>query len=183
MILGDNIFSGSDFQTVLKQTDQNETGAVIFASQVACPERYGVVTFDEYNNILSIMEKPEQAVSKWAVTGLYFFDRSVVEKAKTLNFSKRGELEITDLNNLYLKDHELTVCCLPSGFVWLDAGVPDSLLEAAQYICSVQKRQGIVVGAPEISAYTQGWIDKIQLERLIHALLPSQYGRLLAGCL
>jgi glucose-1-phosphate thymidylyltransferase len=179
MILGDNIFYGLDFSKHLTATAELETGATVFGYYVTDPERYGVAEFDETGKVLSIEEKPTQPKSNWAVTGLYFYDNSVVAKAKGLKPSKRGELEITDLNRIYLEEGTLTVELLGRGMAWLDTGTHDSLLEAANFISTIQNRQGLQVACIEEIAYRKGYINKTQLLQLAEPLKKNQYGQYL----
>ena len=166
LILGDNIFYGHHFTSKLKNTVKQikkESGAVLFAYPVKDPQRFGVVEFDENNKAISIEEKPKKPKSKYAVTGLYFYDNKVVSYAENQKPSKRGELEITDLNNEYLKNNEVTIELLPRGFAWLDTGTPESLLQASEYIKAVQDNQGIKIACLEEVAYRMGYITKEQL--------------------
>ncbi len=167
LILGDNLFHGQNFESTLEKVSRNaNSSATIFAHLVKDPERYGIVEFNSLQDVISIEEKPEVPKSNYAVTGLYFYDESVCERAKTLKPSKRGELEITDLNNLYLKDGELKVELLGRGMVWLDTGTFDSLHDASSYIRTIESRQRLKVGCPEEIAFRMGWINEIQLEKL-----------------
>lgn len=179
LILGDNIFYGHDLQELLKSADQRETGATIFAYHVNDPERYGVAEFDDNNQVISLEEKPRQPKSNFAVTGLYFYDNEVVDLAKSLKPSPRGELEITDLNRLYLGQKSLTVEVMNRGYAWLDTGTHDSLLDAGQFISTIESRQGLKIACPEEVAYRQGWIKASQLEDLAKPLLKNQYGEYL----
>ncbi len=179
MILGDNIFYGHDFAAQLAATSRQNKGATVFAYPVHDPERYGVVEFDAKGRALALKEKPEKPKSRYAVTGLYFYDNSVVRMAKTLKPSARGELEITDLNMLYLKQKKLDVCVLGRGMAWLDTGTHDSLLEASQFIETVEKRQGLKVACPEEVAYRKGFIDANQLKKLAAPLHKTAYGQYL----
>lgn len=179
LVLGDNIFYGHDFQTLLKTASAQSQGATVFAYHVQDPERYGVAEFDEAGKVLSLEEKPKKPKSNYAVTGLYFYDDQVVELAKTLKPSFRGELEITDLNKLYLEKAQLQVRQMGRGYAWLDTGTHDSLLEAAQFIATLQQRQGLKVACPEEIAYRQKWIDAAQLEKLGQALVKNGYGQYL----
>ncbi len=166
LILGDNIFYGHHFTSKLKNTVKQikkESGAVLFAYPVKDPQRFGVVEFDENNKAISIEEKPKKPKSKYAVTGLYFYDNKVVSYAENQKPSKRGELEITDLNNEYLKNNEVTIELLPRGFAWLDTGTPESLLQASEYIKAVEDNQGIKIACLEEVAYRMGYITKEQL--------------------
>jgi len=179
LILGDNIYFGHDLPQLLERASARETGASVFAYHVHDPERYSVVGFDETGRVTSIEEKPSAPKSNYAVTGLYYYDERVVEFARQLKPSPRGELEITDLNRLYLEAGELTVERMGRGFAWLDTGTHDSLLEAGQFIATLEKRQGLKVACPEEIAWRSGWIDDSQLERLAKPLEKSGYGRYL----
>lgn len=179
LILGDNIFYGHDLQEILDSANKREGGATVFAYHVNDPERYGVAEFDNNNQVISLEEKPENPKSNFAVTGLYFYDSQVVDLAKSLQPSKRGELEITDLNKLYLKEKSLSVEIMDRGYAWLDTGTHDSLLDAGQFISTIENRQGLKVACPEEIAYRQGWISANDLERLAQPLLKNQYGQYL----
>jgi len=179
LILGDNLFYGHDLQPLLKQADARANGASVFAYHVNDPERYGVVAFDEAGKAASIEEKPSKPLSNFAVTGLYFYDQTVVEKAASLKPSKRGELEITDLNRLYLDDDQLFVERMERGYAWLDTGTHDSLLEANQFVATLEKRQGLKICAPEEIAWRMGYIDKAQLQKLADQYGTSEYGQYL----
>jgi len=179
LILGDNIFYGHDLQELLQSADQRETGATVFAYHVHDPERYGVAEFDDNNQVISLEEKPAKPKSNFAVTGLYFYDEQVVDLAKGLKPSPRGELEITDLNKLYLAQKNLSVEIMDRGYAWLDTGTHDSLLDAGQFISTIENRQGLKVACPEEVAYRQGWISASQLEDLAKPLLKNQYGQYL----
>lgn len=183
LILGDNIYFGHDLPRLLDSAAARESGATVFAYHVNDPERYGVVGFDADGRATSIEEKPASPKSNYAVTGLYYYDERVVEFARQLKPSPRGELEITDLNRLYLDAGELTVERMGRGFAWLDTGTHDSLLEAGQFIATLEKRQGLKVACPEEIAWRNGWIDDTQLERLARPLEKSGYGRYLANIL
>jgi glucose-1-phosphate thymidylyltransferase len=172
MVLGDNIFYGNGLSTLLQEAVENKSRATVFGYYVEDPERFGVVEFDKDGKVLSVEEKPQQPKSNYAITGLYFYDNRVVEYAKSLKPSVRGELEITDLNRVYLEQGELDVKLLGRGFAWLDTGTVDSLLEAADFIKTIEKRQGIKICAPEEIAYLQGWID---LEQLLES--AGRYGK------
>jgi glucose-1-phosphate thymidylyltransferase len=176
LILGDNIFYGHDLRGLLAEAGSVSDGATIFAYHVGDPERYGVVEFDAQRRALSIEEKPLEPRSNWAVTGLYFYDAEVVEIAKTLKPSPRGELEITDVNRHYLDKGYLNVQIMGRGYAWLDTGTPESLLEAAEYVRILEKRQGFKIASPEEIAYRQGFIDSAQLQRLSDQLGKSDYG-------
>jgi glucose-1-phosphate thymidylyltransferase len=179
LVLGDNIFYGAGMGTLLK-TKANPDGAVVFAYPVSDPERYGVVEFDKNNKVLSIEEKPTQPKSNYAVPGLYFYDNDVVEIAKNMKPSPRGELEITDVNKAYLEKGKLEVGVLTRGTAWLDTGTFDSLQEAGQFIEVIEKRQGLKVGCIEEIAYRMGFIDKTQLLKLADKFMKSGYGKYLA---
>lgn len=179
LILGDNIFYGHDFNQLLSRANQNTVGATVFAYHVQDPERYGVAEFDQNNKVISLEEKPAQAKSNYAVTGLYFYDAQVVEIAKSLKPSARGELEITDVNKTYLAQGELQVELMGRGYAWLDTGTHDSLMEAGQYISTIEKRQGLKVSCPEEIAYRQGWINAEQLAQLAHVMRNNDYGQYL----
>jgi len=179
LILGDNIFHGHDLQQLLHSADQQEDGATIFAYHVLDPERYGVAEFDNNNQVMSIEEKPTKPKSNFAVTGLYFYDKQVVDLAKSLKPSSRGELEITDLNKLYLNNKKLSVEIMDRGYAWLDTGTHDSLLDAGQFISTIENRQGLKVACPEEVAFRQGWINASQLEDLAKPFLKNQYGQYL----
>jgi glucose-1-phosphate thymidylyltransferase len=183
LILGDNIYFGHDLPRRLADAAGRERGASVFAYHVHDPERYGVVGFDEDGRVTSIEEKPPAPKSSYAVTGLYYYDERVVEFARQLQPSERGELEITDLNRLYLEAGELTVERMGRGFAWFDTGTHDSLLEAGQFIATLEKRQGLKVACPEEIAWRNGWIDDAQLERLAGPLEKSGYGRYLIATL
>jgi glucose-1-phosphate thymidylyltransferase len=179
LILGDNIFFGPGFTTILQKAAKRKTGATVFGYRVKDPERFGVVEFDKNYNAISIEEKPVDPKSDFAVTGLYFFDNSVVNIAKTILPSKRGELEITDINKLYLQNSNLKVELLGRGFAWLDTGTHNSLLEASVFIETVEKRQGFKVACLEEISYRMGYINKEQLIVLAQPLMKSDYGRYL----
>jgi glucose-1-phosphate thymidylyltransferase len=176
LILGDNVFFGSGFVTLLRSAADTDSGATVFAYPVRNPESFGVVAFDEDGRATSIEEKPSQPRSHFAVAGLYFYDSQVVEIAKSIKPSFRGELEITDVNRAYLQAGQLTVRVMTRGMAWLDTGTPDSLLEAAHFIQTLEKRQGLKVGCPEEVAWRLGWISDCQLEQLAAALPKSGYG-------
>ena len=179
LVLGDNIFYGHDFHQLLGNAMARTDGATVFAYHVNDPERYGVAEFDASGKVLSLEEKPAQAKSRYAVTGLYFYDQQVVELAKNLKPSKRGELEITDLNRLYLEQGELNVEIMGRGYAWLDTGTHESLLDAGQFIATLERRQGLKVACPEEIAYRQHWIDAAQLEQLAQPLTKNEYGHYL----
>ncbi len=177
LVLGDNIFYGHSLQPLLQSADIQRQGATVFAYHVQDPERYGVAEFDAQGKVLSLEEKPQQPKSSYAVTGLYFYDNQVVELAKALQPSPRGELEITDLNKLYLQQGQLNVQLMGRGYAWLDTGTHDSLLEAGQFIATIEQRQGLKVACPEEIAWRAGWIDAAQLEKLAQPLLKNGYGQ------
>ena len=179
LVLGDNIFYGYDFHHLLGNAMSRTAGSSIFAYHVQDPERYGVVEFDAQGKVLSLEEKPRQPKSNYAVTGLYFYDQQVVSLVKSLKPSARGELEITDLNRLYLKQCALNVEILGRGYAWLDTGTHESLLDASQFIATLEHRQGLKVACPEEIAYRQQWIDAAQLERLAQPLIKNGYGQYL----
>jgi glucose-1-phosphate thymidylyltransferase len=179
LVLGDNLFHGHDLVPQLQASYGLTSGATVFAYPVRDPERYGVVEFAPDGQVLSIEEKPTSPRSRYAVTGLYFYDASVVERAHQVRPSPRGELEITDLNRLYLDDGQLRVELMGRGMAWLDTGTPDSLHEAASYIRTLEHRQGLKVGCPEEVAWRMGWIDAIAMERLAGPLRKSGYGNYL----
>ena len=176
LVLGDNIFYGHDLTVKLQQANQRQHGATVFAYHVNDPERYGVVEFDQQGMAVSLEEKPKQPKSNYAVTGLYFYDNQVIDIAKSLKPSDRGELEITDVNNHYLAMNQLTVESLGRGFAWLDTGTHKSLQEATNFIETIECRQGLKVACPEEIAYRMGFIDHEQLNRLAHPLMKSNYG-------
>ena len=179
LVLGDNIFYGHDFQALLGQAMQRKTGASVFAYHVHDPERYGVVAFDDNKRALSIEEKPVKPKSNYAVTGLYFFDEQVCDIAAAIKPSARGELEITEVNATYLRQNQLSVEIMGRGYAWLDTGTHDSLLEAGQFIATLEKRQGLKVACPEELAFRHGWIDAAQLEALARPLAKNGYGQYL----
>jgi glucose-1-phosphate thymidylyltransferase len=179
LVLGDNIFHGHDFQQLLEGADSENTGATVFAYHVQDPERYGVVAFDAQGKASSIEEKPLKPKSNFAVTGLYFYDSQVVGIAKAVKPSARGELEITAVNQAYLKMNALSVKIMKRGYAWLDTGTHDSLLEAGQFIATLERRQGLKVACPEEIAYRQGWIDAAQLQKLATPLAKNGYGQYL----
>jgi glucose-1-phosphate thymidylyltransferase len=177
LVLGDNIFHGHDFHQLPGNAMARARGASVFAYRVNDPERYGVAEFDASGRVLSLEEKPIQPKSHYAVTGLYFYDQQAVELAKSLKPSPRGELEITDLNRLYLEQGSLNVEIMSRGYAWLDTGTHESLLDASQFIATLEHRQGLKVACPEEIAYRQGWIDAAQLEKLAQPLTKNGYGQ------
>jgi len=179
LVLGDNIFYGRGFGGILQDAAELEDGAMIFGYYVNDPHRYGVAEFDKDGNVKSLEEKPENPKSNYAVTGLYFYSNDVVQKAKNLKPSKRGELEITDLNNLYLDEDRLQIKLLGRGFAWLDTGTPESLLQAANFIETIESRQGLKASCIEEIAYRRGFINKEQFKELIGPLKKSKYGQYL----
>ena len=179
LVLGDNIFYGHDFNELLGNAMVRSDGATVFAYHVHDPERYGVAEFDHTNKVLSLEEKPKNPKSNYAITGLYFYDKDVVSMAKSLKPSARGELEITDLNRLYLEKEKLNVEIMGRGYAWLDTGTHDSLLEASQFIATLENRQGLKVGCPEEISYRRGWINASQLEKLAAPLSKNGYGQYL----
>jgi glucose-1-phosphate thymidylyltransferase len=179
LVLGDNIFYGHDFHELLGNAMQREQGASVFAYHVHDPERYGVAEFDTQGKVLSLEEKPQTPKSNYAVTGLYFYDNQVVDLAKSLKPSARGEYEITDLNRLYLEQGQLNVEIMGRGYAWLDTGTHESLLEAGQFIATLEHRQGLKIACPEEIAWRYGWIDAAQLEKLAKPLAKNGYGQYL----
>ena len=176
LVLGDNIFYGHDFETLLSNADAHSEGATVFAYHVHDPERYGVVEFDAAGQAVSIEEKPQQPKSSYAVTGLYFYDRQVVDIAKAVQPSARGELEITAVNDAYLRKNQLAVQIMQRGYAWLDTGTHDSLLDAGQFIATLERRQGLKIACPEEIAWRKGFIDSAQFEALAQPLAKSGYG-------
>ena len=183
LVLGDNIFYGHDLVKLMQRADAQTSGASVFAYHVHDPERYGVVAFDDQQRALSIEEKPKQPKSNYAVTGLYFYDQQVCDIAAHIKPSARGELEITDVNRCYLEQKQLNVEMMGRGYAWLDTGTHDSLLEAAGFIATLQKRQGLMVACPEEIAFAQKWIDAAQLEKLAAPLAKNSYGQYLLNLL
>lgn len=179
LILGDNVFFGQGFTEILKECSKLKSGAKVFGYYVKEPKGFGIVEFDEEKNVISIEEKPNNPKSNYAVPGLYFYDNTVVEKAKNLEPSSRGELEITDLNRLYLKENNLRVQLLGRGLAWLDTGTHDGLLEAANFVEAIQKRQGLYIACLEEIAYNKGWIDRKKVLELAEPLLKTNYGKYL----
>jgi glucose-1-phosphate thymidylyltransferase len=176
LVLGDNIFHGHDLATMVQEAATTTDGAVVFAYPVQSPEAYGVVEFDARGNAMSLEEKPEKPKSRYAVTGLYFYDGNVVEYAKALKPSARGELEITDLNRIYLEKGKLRVQCFSRGMAWLDTGTHDSMLDASMFIATLEKRQGLKIACPEEVAYRMGYISAVELTALAAPLMKSGYG-------
>jgi glucose-1-phosphate thymidylyltransferase len=176
LVLGDNIFHGHDLATMVQEAATTTDGAVVFAYPVQSPEAYGVVEFDARGNAMSLEEKPEKPKSRYAVTGLYFYDGNVVEYAKALKPSARGELEITDLNRIYLEKGKLRVQCFSRGMAWLDTGTHDSMLDASMFIATLEKRQGLKIACPEEVAYRMGYISAAELTALAAPLMKSGYG-------
>lgn len=183
LILGDNLFHGASLTQQINLQSLNKEGSTIFAYQVKDPERYGVVEFDKNNNVLGIEEKPNSPKSNFAITGIYFYDSTVVEKAKSLLPSKRGELEITDINMLYLKENKLKVEVLNRGIAWLDTGKYDSLYEASGYVYTLQKRQGLKISCPEEIAWRKNWISKEKLSKIAENYKNNEYGKYLQNLL
>jgi len=180
LILGDNIFYGHNFHHLLSSASSKTEGATVFAYRVNDPERYGVVEFDKNHQVISLEEKPKSAKSNHVLTGLYFYDNQVIDFAKKLKPSARGELEIIDLNRFYLEQSQLNIEIMGRGYAWLDTGTQESLLEAGQFIATLENRQGLKVACPEEIAYRQGWIDSHQLKKLI---TPNEYGKYLNSLL
>jgi glucose-1-phosphate thymidylyltransferase len=183
LVLGDNIFYGHDLHSQLASAQGRDAGATIFAYQVADPERYGVAEIDATGRVLSLEEKPAEPKSRYAVTGLYFYDNRVLDIARELKPSARGELEITDVNRAYLRWNDLTCEVMGRGMAWLDTGTHESLLEASQYIATIERRQGLKIACPEEIAFRQGYIDAAALERLGRELAKNGYGQYLLGIL
>lgn len=183
LVLGDNIFYGHDFNSTLQEASAKTSGATVFAYHVHDPERYGVVEFDPQGRAISLEEKPAQPKSNYAVTGLYFYDSQVVDMARNLKPSARGELEITDINRLYLEQNQLDVAVMGRGFAWLDTGTHESLLQASQYVQTIEARQGLKIACPEEIAYRQKFIDAAQIERLAAPLAKNGYGQYLLALL
>lgn len=183
LVLGDNIFYGHEFANDLAAADAQTAGATVFAYHVHDPERYGVVEFDRAGRAVSLEEKPLAPKSSYAVTGLYFYDNQVLDMARELKPSPRGELEITDINRLYLERDQLNVQVMGRGHAWLDTGTHESLLDASQFIATIEKRQGLKVACPEEIAFRKGWVDAAQLEKLAQPMLKNPYGQYLAGLL
>lgn len=179
LILGDNIFYGNSLHEKLAAADQRNEGATVFAYHVHDPERYGVAEFDKSGKVISLEEKPQQPKSNYAVTGLYFYDEHAPEYAKQIRPSHRGELEITDLNKIYLEKGQLSVERMSRGYAWLDTGTHESLIEAHQFVQTIEHRQGLKIACPEEIAFRQNWINELQLEKLAQPILKSGYGQYL----
>ena len=179
MILGDNIFFGQSFTNILERSAKFKEGAVLFAYKVKDPERFGIIEIDDKNNAISIEEKPKNPKSPYAVTGLYFYDNDVIDIAKSIKPSKRGELEITDVNKVYLENKKLKVQILGRGFAWLDTGTTDSLLKAAEFVSTVQNLEGMQIACLEEIAYNKGWINKKYIEESANKLKNTDYGKYL----
>ena len=179
LILGDNIFYGSGFTGLVEETAKLKKGAIIFGYPVKDPKAYGVVEFDENGKAVSLEEKPKEPKSNYAIPGLYFYDNTVIEKAKKVKPSARGEIEITTVNEMYLSEGKLNVKNLGRGVAWLDTGTHDALLEAANYVEAIQKRQGFYIACIEEIAYTKGWINKEQLKKLAEPMMKTEYGKYL----
>ncbi len=183
LVLGDNIFYGHEFADDLLLASKRASGATVFAYHVQDPERYGVFEFDAGGKAVSLEEKPKHPKSNYAVTGLYFYDNQVLDIARDLKPSARGELEITDVNRIYLERQQLSVQVMGRGHAWLDTGTHESLLDASQFIATIEKRQGLKIACPEEIAYRQGWLDAGQLEKLAEPMKKNQYGQYLLGLL
>ncbi|ABM19704.1 glucose-1-phosphate thymidylyltransferase RfbA [Marinobacter nauticus] len=183
LVLGDNLFHGSNFRELLRRANQEKDGATVFAYPVQDPERYGVVAFDGNRKVISIEEKPEAPKSRYAVTGLYFYDEQVVDFAKAVRPSRRGELEITDVNARYLEQEQLRVELMGRGYAWLDTGTHDSLLEASHFIATLEHRQGLKVACPEEVAWRNGWIDDNTLQQMGEQFSKTGYGKYLLDLL
>jgi glucose-1-phosphate thymidylyltransferase len=183
LVLGDNIFYGHEFANDLNAAGQQTSGATVFAYHVHDPERYGVVEFDAAGQAISLEEKPKLPKSNYAVTGLYFYDNQVLDIARDMKPSPRGELEITDVNRVYLERQQLNVQVMGRGHAWLDTGTHDSLLDASQFIATIEKRQGLKVSCPEEIAFRKGWVDAGQLEKLAAPMLKNAYGQYLVSIL
>jgi glucose-1-phosphate thymidylyltransferase len=179
LVLGDNIYYGHSFANLLNSANKRNNGASVFAYHVRDPERYGVVEFDKKGNAISLEEKPEKPKSNYAVTGLYFYDNNVVDYAKQIKPSWRGELEITDINKMYFQKGNLSVEIMDRGYAWLDTGTHESLLEAHQFVQTIEHRQGLKIACPEEISYNNQWIDSVALERLAQPMLKSGYGQYL----
>ena len=179
LILGDNVFYGTELPDMMQTAQKRQEGATVFGYWVKDPQHYGVAEFDGNDKVVSVEEKPEQPKSHYAITGLYFYDKQVVDIAGSIKPSQRGELEITDVNRVYLEQSQLSVERMSRGFAWLDTGSHDSLLDAANFIETIQKRQGLMVCCPEEIAFTKGWISTTDVEKLAHTLKKNEYGQYL----
>jgi len=179
LVLGDNIFYGNSLENLLISSSNKEEGATIFAYHVHDPERYGVAEFNEKNQVITLEEKPIHPKSNYAVTGLYFYDSKVIDYAKSLKPSKRGELEITDLNKIYMHANNLSIQIMDRGFTWLDTGTHDSLLDAGQFISTIETRQGLKISCPEEIAFMKKWINSSDIEKLAKPMLKNNYGKYL----
>ncbi|MFT4579994.1 MAG: glucose-1-phosphate thymidylyltransferase [Nitrospinales bacterium] len=179
LILGDNVFYGTELPDMMQTAQKRQEGATVFGYWVKDPQHYGVAEFDNNDKVISVEEKPEQPKSHYAITGLYFYDNQVVDIAGSIKPSHRGELEITDVNRVYLEKSQLSVERMSRGFAWLDTGSHDSLLDAANFIETIQKRQGLMVCCPEEIAFTKGWISTTDVEKLAHTLKKNEYGKYL----
>ena len=179
LILGDNVFYGTELPDMMQTAQKRQEGATVFGYWVKDPQHYGVAEFDGNDKVVSVEEKPEQPKSHYAITGLYFYDKQVVDIAGSIKPSHRGELEITDVNRVYLEQSQLSVERMSRGFAWLDTGSHDSLLDAANFIETIQKRQGLMVCCPEEIAFTKGWISTTDVEKLAHTLKKNEYGQYL----
>jgi glucose-1-phosphate thymidylyltransferase len=179
LILGDNVFYGTELPDMMQTAQKRQEGATVFGYWVKDPQHYGVAEFDNNDKVISVEEKPEQPKSHYAITGLYFYDKQVVDIASSIKPSHRGELEITDVNRVYLEQSQLSVERMSRGFAWLDTGSHDSLLDAANFIETIQKRQGLMVCCPEEIAFTKGWISTTDVEKLAHTLKKNEYGQYL----
>jgi len=179
LILGDNVFYGTELPDMMQTAQKRQEGATVFGYWVKDPQHYGVAEFDDNDKVVSVEEKPEQPKSHYAITGLYFYDNQVVDIASSIKPSHRGELEITDVNRVYLEQSQLSVERMSRGFAWLDTGSHDSLLDAANFIETIQKRQGLMVCCPEEIAFTKGWISSTDVEKLAHTLKKNEYGKYL----
>ena len=179
LILGDNVFYGTELPEMMQAAQKRQEGATVFGYWVKDPQHYGVAEFNGNNRVISVEEKPEKPKSNYAITGLYFYDKQVVDIAGSIKPSKRGELEITDVNQVYLEQSQLAVERMSRGFAWLDTGSHDSLLDAANFIETIQKRQGLMVCCPEEIAFTKGWISTTDVEKLAHKLKKNEYGQYL----
>jgi glucose-1-phosphate thymidylyltransferase len=179
LILGDNVFYGTELPDIMQAAQKRQEGATVFGYWVKDPQHYGVAEFDDNNRVVGVEEKPEKPKSNYAITGLYFYDKQVVDIAGSIKPSQRGELEITDVNRVYLEQSQLSVERMSRGFAWLDTGSHDSLLDAANFIETIQRRQGLMVCCPEEIAFTKGWISTTDVEKLAHTLKKNEYGQYL----